>query len=376
MKLLFASSSLTAGGAERVLTEIVSHLSNCSEYVVTVATLYGREVDFFTLPDNVHRIALNEARDSRSVIHAVRQNIVRVRRLRKVIRDTSPDVIVSFMPEMNVLASLASLGLGRALVVTEHVDPEQWWPALPWRMLRRLTYRFASVLVSVSGGVDGRFDWLPKGKRRVIHNPVNDAWFSVPTECSTRQPVILGMGRLVDQKGFDLLIAAFGKIAPRFKNWKLVILGEGSGRGELECLIVQLGLRDRVELPGHVADPRPWLRRVAIFALSSRYEGFGNVIVEAMACGAPVVSFNCPSGPSEIIQDHVTGRLVPPEDVNALSDSLSELMESPAERARLAEQAYQSAKQRFSTSVIAKHWATLFAQLKRTNRARAMWANR
>jgi glycosyltransferase involved in cell wall biosynthesis len=143
------------------------------------------------------------------------------------------------------------------------------------------------------------------------------------------------MGRLSVEKGFDLLIEAFGRVAAHRPDWSLTILGDGPERARLECLAAELHLEYRVSLPGRVADPLPLLADAQAFALPSRYEGFPNALLEAMAAGLPSVAFDCPSGPSDIIADGWNGLLVPAGDVGQLSAALGWLMDNPRERARI-----------------------------------------
>jgi glycosyltransferase involved in cell wall biosynthesis len=133
--------------------------------------------------------------------------------------------------------------------------------------------------------------------------------------------VVLGVGRLTAQKDFPSLIRAFAKVRAQ-KPCRLVILGEGELRGELEALVASLDLSADVALPGFTDNPFAWMRQSSLFVLSSAWEGFGNVLVEAMACGTPVVSTNCPSGPAEILENGRWGRLVPVGDVDALADAM------------------------------------------------------
>src|SRR5262249_38216695 len=131
--------------------------------------------------------------------------------------------------------------------------------------------------------------------------------------------VIMAMGRLVHQKGFDLLLKAFSMVAAKHPEWSLAVLGEGPLRADLEAQTEELQLAGRVRWAGRIEDPFPTLCTADLFAFPSRFEGFGLALAEAMACGLPVVSFDCPEGPGEIIRHGVDGVLVPPEDVDALA---------------------------------------------------------
>lgn len=137
---------------------------------------------------------------------------------------------------------------------------------------------------------------------------------------------IIGVGRLVDQKGFDILINSFSKLLEMGNDLNLLILGEGENRVALENLIKSLKIESRVFLPGHVKNIIPYLQKAKLFVLSSRYEGFGMVIVEAMMCGAPVLAFNCPEGPSEILEDGRYGRLVNKINEKTLCNEIHQLI--------------------------------------------------
>ena len=167
-------------------------------------------------------------------------------------------------------------------------------------------------------------------------------------------------GRLVRQKGFDILLRAFAAMGAA--GCRLAILGEGAERGTLTTLAGELGLSERIIMPGHVADPAPWFAHAAAFALSSRWEGFGHVLVEAMACGSPVVAFDCPHGPADIIEDGETGLLVPPQDAGALAGALDRVIEDREFAGRLGD-AGQRAAGRFSAPAIARTYAALFDDL-------------
>jgi GalNAc-alpha-(1->4)-GalNAc-alpha-(1->3)-diNAcBac-PP-undecaprenol alpha-1,4-N-acetyl-D-galactosaminyltransferase len=174
--------------------------------------------------------------------------------------------------------------------------------------------------------------------------------------------LIVGMGRLVEQKGFDLLVEAFSRVAARHSNWSLKILGDGPLRDQLEAQVQRLDLTGRVGFTGALADPFIVLRAADLFVFSSRYEGFGNALCEAMACGLPAISFDCPSGPSEIIRSGVDGVLVPSEDVTELAAAMNHLMADSQERLRLAARAPEVVT-RFGIDRILGLWEQIFSDL-------------
>jgi len=208
------------------------------------------------------------------------------------------------------------------------------------RMMAKWIYPWATGAIAISEGV--RQDFLAHFKMApelvtTIYNPaitpdfperaaraIDHSWLN-----KKGPPVIMGMGRLTPQKDFPTLLKAFARLRKRL-NARLIILGEGPARLELEALTDELSISADVDLPGFVSDPLPWLARANLFALSSRYEGLGNVLIEAMAVGLPVVSTDCPSGPREILENGRLGHLVHVGDVEALAEAMERsLNDSP-----------------------------------------------
>jgi glycosyltransferase involved in cell wall biosynthesis len=231
--------------------------------------------------------------------------------------------------------------------------------------LRQISHRRADYVVSVGPGIDAFYKWLPQGRRLVIPNPMDVAQIQstegvpVPLPCPRN---VVSMGRLEHQKGFDLLIEAFAGLGPDFKDWGLVILGEGRRRQELQRQIDELGLADRILLAKPQSNPFVTLRRADLFVMPSRYEGFGNALVEAMICGLPAIATDCWSAPMDIIQQGVDGLIVPPDDVKALREGMQELMRDPARRQNLAE-AGQVSAQRYELPAVMQRWEQLIADV-------------
>ena len=186
----------------------------------------------------------------------------------------------------------------------------------------------------------------------VIPNPVEPHGTRRTTGCTR---TLVAVGRLEPQKGFDLLIEAFARIAGRHPGWQLVIWGEGSLRHALEAQRARLGLADRISLPGVTTRPGEWRESASVFVLSSRYEGFSNVVAEALAAGIPVVACDCEFGVAEILGDGAYGVLVAPEDVGALAAGVDRLLATPALRHKLATLGSEQSG-RFAPAAVLARW--------------------
>lgn len=314
----------------------------------------GSRPPFFAVDPRVRRRPLDLARRSRSILHAVANNVRRVPILRAAIRAEAPDRVIAFMDSTNVLAVLAAAGTGIPVVVSERTHPAHHEIPAAWRFLRRRVYPRAASIVVQTGGAR---DWFPAALRdriRVVPNPVLAPEVSPPGDRSGR-PFFLALGRLDPAKGFDLLIRAFATFAPGRPDWDLAIVGEGPERGLLESLVGELGLAGRVSLPGATTAPAAWYSRAQAFVLSSRYEGFPNALLEAMAAGLPAVAFDCESGPAEILRDGVDGILVAAGDTDALASALAELARDPERRSRLG-RAAREVVERYGLPAVASRW--------------------
>jgi GalNAc-alpha-(1->4)-GalNAc-alpha-(1->3)-diNAcBac-PP-undecaprenol alpha-1,4-N-acetyl-D-galactosaminyltransferase len=358
-------SDLGGGGTQRLALGLAGHLcaSGHRVEVLTLATAGSR----FPVPPGVAVTGLEVTDDSRGLLDAVVANLCRVRRLRAALVQSGPDVLVSFLTSTNVLALLAA-PLGLPVLVTEESDPAHESTARPWVWLRRWTYRRAVRVIVHAKGARRYFrgGWA---RVAVIPNPIAPCPKGRISPGS--EPLLLGMGRLSPEKGFDVLLAAFARLAPRFPDWRLEILGDGPMRGELTAMVRELGLLGRAALPGFSATPSDRLARGALFCSAARVEGFGLALCEAMACGLPVVATDAPSGPRDIVRPGIDGELVPVDDLDALVGALAKLMGDPARRAAMGARAREITT-RFAPARIWASWeAEIVAASAVGNAARA-----
>lgn len=266
--------------------------------------------------------------------------------LRSYLREQRPSVVLAAMWPLTVVAVIAARLSGTSVptVLSDHSILSQSYQhkGMLHRALLRtsmaLGYRLANERIAVSRGVAAdasELSGIRKDRFKVIYNPSaagveTSANEAVPPELAdVRGPLILSVGTFKAVKNYPLLIDAFSRLAPNLAA-TLCILGDGALRDELEQLVVRHSLQGRVLLPGFKVQTAPWYARADLFVLSSRHEGFGNVIVEALEHGVPVVSTDCPTGPREILCDGEYGRLVPVGDAAALAEAMqAALSESP-----------------------------------------------
>jgi GalNAc-alpha-(1->4)-GalNAc-alpha-(1->3)-diNAcBac-PP-undecaprenol alpha-1,4-N-acetyl-D-galactosaminyltransferase len=283
--------------------------------------------------------SLGIAGKSTNKLAAIVKTWQRVKVLRQEIIRSKPDVAIGFMNSVNVYVILACLGLNIPTIVSEHIYPGCTDANKIWQFIIKRVYRYADLVTVLT---QNALPFYPetKGYRTIVMpNPIVTPEPVGSTMGLLQAPSAIAVGRLHPQKGFDLLLKAFDRIQDRHPDWQLTILGEGPMRSELEALRSQLNLTDRVHLPGLVSNVREYLDRADLFVMPSRFEGFPMALCEAMACGLPVLSADCLSGPRDIIDDGINGILVTTENVDALAMGLDKLMSDPAKRQQLAQNA-------------------------------------
>lgn len=346
--------SLEAGGAQRVVATMANHWAE-RKWQVCVVTLEKESEDFFPLDSRVRRVALDQVGDSTSLFSGLLANRRRIASLRRAIGQLQPELVVSFVDQTNVLTLLATKPLAIPTIVTERTDPRHHRLSTVWSRLRKWTYpRAAAVVVQTEAVCKVVQTLTPRANVLVIANGI-----SAPpaSEQVQREKIVVGMGRLSVEKGFDLLIRAWGQVATQHPAWSLRIYGDGPQRDALRELAAQEAA-GQVELAGPTDCPERVYREASIFALPSRYEGFPNALLEAMAHGVPAVAFSCQSGPSEIVRSGVDGLLVPPTDVAQLAESLARLMDDDALRQQLGTRA-REVTERFSLHRFYAAWESL-----------------
>lgn len=334
-KIAIFLPSLRGGGAERAMVNLARGFH---ERGLTIDLVLAKaEGPYLSkVPSGVRVVDLKTKR----VLHALPGLIRYLHRER-------PKSLLSAMNHANIVAIWARRlsQVKTRLVVSEHNTLSQ---AVKYASLQRMRlmpflircfYPWADAVISVSYGVAEDLvarAGLSREKIKVIYNPVvtpdlfteakeplDHPWFA-----SSQPSVILGVGKLTPQKDFETLIRAFALVQKR-RPARLLILGEGEERPKLEGLVRELGVGNDVALPGFVNNPYKYMKRAAVFVLSSRWEGLPTVLIEAMTLGTPVVSTNCPSGPAEILEGGKWGRLVPVGNPETLAQAILETLQDP-----------------------------------------------
>ena len=357
MKICFVIDSLQCGGAERVVSLMANHWAE-QGWDITILTFDdGTQPSYYALHPKIIHGPLKLELTSVKRTQAYYENLCRIWGLRKSLKSIQPDAIISFIDITNIFTTFASFGLGVPLIISERSNPYLHEIGRLWNTLRFWVYPFTDRIVFQTKGVSSFFPQRIRNNSVVIPNPV----FPIP--CRTNigpafnSPFILSVGRLAEEKGFDLLISAFAQIAAKFPEWRLVIAGEGPLRPQLLQLLQKFHLEEKVDLPGKIQEIYSVYPQASLFVLSSRFEGFPNALCEAMAAGLPVIATDCAYGPSEIIQHDINGLLVPVNDLDALSNALENLIADVEKRNFLATNAAEITKN-YSMDYIMGLWET------------------
>jgi len=321
------------GGAQRVMLNLAGGLTSHG-FIVDIVLAQAEGPYLSQVPNSVRLVELNKKH------HSALRTISSLPSLMRYFRNEQPAAMISSLNYVNVIAILAKRlsGVPLRLVISEHntFSAEKSHQSRYYRsflqMFMKSTYPKADGIIAVSEGVAedlAQVLGIPRENITVIYNPIitpdlqakkdeplEDPWFE-----NNHPPVILAIGRLTRQKGFDILIRAFAQIRKQ-RPAHLLILGEGEDRVSLMDLSRELDVDQDIRLPGFVSNPYPYMVNASLFVLSSRWEGLPTVLVEALYCGTPLIATDCPSGPREILKNGLYGKLVPVDNVESLGQAI------------------------------------------------------
>jgi glycosyltransferase involved in cell wall biosynthesis len=329
-KTAFLINSMAGGGAERVVSILLKNLSreNREFFLIVLEDKF-----YYQIPQDVKVIKLNS-------------KFFGFLKLKKIIKRNEIDLVFSFLGRSNYNNILAKLlGSKHQAYINERINPSRMHLGVSFKaslnrfLLKRL-YKKADLILSNSLGIRNSLNQdfnLPLDKIKVIYNPIDLE--KIREFCQNdlepkyqeifKNPVIINIARLTKQKGQEYLIRAFKIVADQIQGAKLLILGEGERERYLKYLVKKLDLENDVLFLGWQKNPFKFLAKAKVFVLSSLWEGFPNTLIEALACGIPAISTDCPSGPDEIIENAKSGLLVPVKDEKALSQAMIKILEYP-----------------------------------------------
>ena len=315
-KVAFVIYSMSGGGAEKVLSLISKALQN--EYEITIITLANTE-DFYET-HGIKKLRLALDKPSKNIFEAILNNFERLINLRKEL--IKFDSVVSFMTETNILCLLSTLGSKTKTVISEH-NTRSLVPSILWRTLQRCLYPLATRTVCVSQSVSDEYDFCKN--KITIGNPLDPNIFELARQeptVSLPKHFLVAVGRCDEAKGHQHVIEAFKSIQSDFPEMSLVIVGDGTTRLELE----KISLGSNILFTGRVQNPYAVVSRSIALISGSTSEGFGNVLIEAMALKKQVVGFDCKGAVSELLGDGHVGILVPCKDITALAMAMREVI--------------------------------------------------
>lgn len=376
MRILFLLSSLNAGGAERVACTLVNAwVEKGYEVVMMPCFSQGSGQSFYPLDSRVQVRWLSHSLPKNKWLARLVKPLV----LRREIQEVKADVIVSFLTNVNVMALIAKIGMDVPLIVCERSDPMHQKISSSLKYLRKFLYKKADAVLLQTEQAAKMFEqYLPSLHRlRVIPNPLPMALQTTLSQTGGEEAAknimpansftLLAVGRLVKSKQFDKLITNFAQIAKQCPDWNVHIYGDGPEQNALQQLIHQLDMQGRIFLMGKTSQPWQVMKQAQLLAMSSRLEGFPNVMLEAMACGLPVICYDCPSGPRELSEDGSVARLIALDDEKTYQQQLLALINNNEERERLAQQGQKSVLARYSQQQVLKQWDELLLEVQHNN---------
>ena len=377
-KIVYCTPALyMAGGVERVLTLKANYFADHFGYDITIILTEGKDKPlFYPLSDKVKVVNLNIGFEELWTYSFIKKVFVYLKKqhlfkklLKQELMRIHPDITVSLLRrEINFIALIND---GSKKIGELHVNKANYrnFEQGETNMFKNLFAKFwMRNLVSNLKQLDkfivlteeDRNNWVELDNIEVIPDPLT---FSPSSYSPLTERRVIAVGRYVYQKGFDLLIQSWSIVEKECPDWSLTIIGQGN-RLEYESLMDELHVdRSRCKLMGPTDTIQDEYMKSSLLVMSSRFEGFGMVLVEAMSCGLPVVSFDCPCGPKDIIQDHVDGLLVEKGNVEKLAESIIWMIQHPEQRKAMADKAVENV-QRFGIDQIAEKWKSLFETLQ------------
>ncbi len=355
-KIFFLVPSFRGGGAERIVLNLVNNLDK-TKFEVGLITISGEGEYKNLLSKEVEHFNLGKKKARQAIFSLI-----------KLLKKEKPDVVMGAVIQSTIILYLTSFFIPKGIKIMNRLENFYSKTVKGQKFVQKMLFQRAleksNHIITISNEMEESLRKnikISKGQIKTIYNPIDlehikkAAQEEVSNDLPESGPIVVSCGRLTEQKGFEYLIKAFQKVKNNYSDAQLLILGQGELKDSLQELARSLDIKDSVHFLGFKENPFKYIARADIFVLSSLWEGFGNVLVEAMACGTPIVSTDCPSGPKEILENGENGKLVKTEDVGSLADGIVDLLKDKDLQEKYKESGRRRA-QDFSVDKIIKEY--------------------
>lgn len=362
MKIMLYTNKMVSGGAERVIANLANYLSQENEVILMT---YIKGKSFYELDKKIKFYScLNKEITKKRF-----DNIIALKNIYSIVKSESPDIILSFLETPNLHMLLLKKILKVPLIISVRNDPSQIFNTRLKKLTLKYLYKRADGLVLQTKEAKEYFNETIQKKSVIIPNPVNPKFLKEPY-CGQREKKIVSVGRLVNQKQQDVLIDAFEIVNKEYNDYKLVIYGEGELRNKLQEKINDIGLNEKISLPGNVANIENEIYKYSMFVLSSKYEGMPNSLMEAMALGIPSISTDCPcGGPKFLIDNNKNGILVKVNDKKEMAKAMKKIIQDSKFANFIAKNASERLKE-LEPGKINKIWQNFILEIYSKNNRR------
>lgn len=348
-KILLYIDSMRFGGAQRVMSILANHFISNYDVILVNDISSDKNIKEYSIDKRVKRIFLDVHK-----MNKITKNFYRIMKLRKIIKDEKPDIVLSFLGNINIRMLLATIGMSIKKIVSVRNDPNREYGTGLKKFFIQILFLLADGYVFQTQDAASYFSKKIISKSKIIFNPVHEKFFQ--TKWIGDKKEIAVVGRLQSQKNPILALKAFERISKIFPDYKLVYYGDDELKSEIISISKQMELEDRVIIYGKATDIENKLAHSKLYVLSSNYEGMPNTLLEAMAVGIPVISTDCPcGGPKTIIQNKKQGILVPIDNSQTMAQAITSLLlnEKMMQKISLNE---QLRAEQFRINVVMKQW--------------------
>lgn len=352
MHIALVILTLGPGGAERVISNLANQWVKSGHRITLITLEHSSKLPFYPLDPKIDLLQLSKTLQKPSSLWAYVSNLgQRLTSLRTTLKQLHPDLVLSFIDQMNIVTLLLSRGLKLPIFVSERIDPAFHSLSFIYKILRRFTYPWAHRIIVQTPSAACYFPTFLQKKISIIPNSINPC--TLPFKYRKIQKIV-SVGRLAPQKDYPTLLKAFENLSLKYPDLTLTIYGEGPERSFLENLIQDFGLKDSVFLAGIVSNIEKALLDFDLFVFPSRFEGFPNALGEAMALGLPVVASQC-SGNKDLIQNGINGLLFPVGDVEKLALAIESLILNQKKSENLGKNA-KHISEKFGEQMVMSLW--------------------